>query len=125
MATFESDFRFSRPPNEHASSSLHAESREDEDNDDEPIFGDVTFSSDHAGPSDWRRRYHPSFDDSREGTNATNYNNGSYDTAYEDSFQVEPGSDENSELYACLNIDKDASSQDILRSYRALAVAFQ
>jgi hypothetical protein len=120
MASFESDSRFARLPNGHVN---------DEEDDDEPIFGDESFVSNPAdggtgapGPSNsWRKKYKPEFGDEDNSDNKLNGNH----AHEESSFQVQPSSEENSELYAILNLDKDATSQDILRSYRSLAVAFQ
>jgi DnaJ-class molecular chaperone len=39
--------------------------------------------------------------------------------------EYEDESQEHSEMYAVLNLDKDASTEDVLRAYRTLAVAFQ
>lgn len=122
MESFENDFRFSRPP-DGQSSDAGLE-------DDEPIFGAEDSFMDHqqyAGSSsknsNWRRRYRPAFDEDSENTTAGLQNNG--DAAFDESFQVGPSSDENTELYAILNLDKAASTQDVLRSYRSLAVSFQ
>lgn len=131
MASFENDFRFARPPDSKASGGAAAE------DDDEPIFGgDDSFldQQHHAGPSNyWRKRYRPTFDDDDDvlkskfngfpnGKATLNEDNSPFN---DESFQVGPSQDENTELYSILNLDKEASTQDVLRSYRALAVSFQ
>lgn len=122
MASFENDFRFARPPD-----------RASDGEDDEPIFGGadsfVEGGHQHAGPSNWRKRFRPAFDDEAN-DNLNGFPNGhatntTEDAAFDESFQVGPARDENTELYAILNLDKDASTQDVLRSYRSLAVSFQ
>lgn len=127
MASFENDFRFARPPDKASSSNNAAE------DDDEPIFGgeDSFLDQQHPGPSNWRKRFRQGFDDddNLNGNLRGVFPNGrppsSEDTPFDESFQAGPSKDENTELYAILNLDKDASTQDVLRSYRALAVSFQ
>ncbi|KAK9893625.1 hypothetical protein P389DRAFT_163971 [Cystobasidium minutum MCA 4210] len=126
MASFENDFRFARPPDKASSSNNAAE------DDDEPIFGgeDSFLDQQHPGPSNWRKRFRQGFDDddNLNGNLRGVFPNGrppsSEDTPFDESFQAGPSKDENTELYAILNLDKDASTQDVLRSYRALAVSF-
>lgn len=119
MASFEDDFRFSRPPDGHAGASL-------EDDDDEPIFGAEDSFADQQNPSSWRKRWRPDYGDENYGAGLNGLPKLNEDAkTFDESFQAGPASDENTELYAILNLDKDASTQDVLRSYRGLAVSFQ
>lgn len=108
MASLADDFRF-------ASTSTASLNREEEELD-EPIFGE-------AGPSNgsysWRSRFENGkgiFDDDDDDTGPR---------ASTSRLSEEPEAAENSELYTILNVEKDCSQEDILKSYRSLAVAFQ
>lgn len=120
MDSFQNDFRFARPPD--SGSGGH-------DEDDEPLFGgDESFmdNQQHAGPSSWRKRFRPEFGEANGAFHDLPNGHAAHeDAAFDESFTVGPSRDENTELYAILNLDKDATTQDVLRSYRSLAVSFQ
>lgn len=124
MASFENDFRFSRPPDAQAGPSAGAD-------DDEPIFGaeDSFLGGEQregaSNSSNWRKRWRPDFDDDTFGSRLNGFPRRRDDAAFDDSLQEGPSADENTELYAILNLDKDASTQDVLKAYRSLAVSFQ
>lgn len=122
MASFEDDFRFSRPPNGHVTTSV-------EGDDDEPIFGaEDSFAEEHdqQRARSWRKRWRPDFADEKNGSGLNGFPGSNGDATFDgEPFSAGPASDENIELYALLNLDKEASTQHVLKSYRSLAVAFQ
>lgn len=110
MVQLADDFRF-------ASSSSASISQRYEEEIDDPIFGsgEPTGSNGHS----WRSRFENGksiFDDEQDDDRHPRAST---------SKLVEPEPAENSELYAVLNVEKDCSQEDILKSYRSLAVAFQ
>ena len=112
MASLADDFRFASTS---AASTSHRNAAEDDDEVDEPIFGEASTSNGHS----WRSRFENGksiFDDEEDSARPK---------ASTSRIDEEAEVAENSELYAILNVEKDCSQDEILKSYRSLAVAFQ
>lgn len=110
MANLADDFRF-------ASTSAASLSSQQEEEVDDPIFGQPSGSN---GQDSWRSRFENGrsiFDDEDEDTKPR------ASTSRLTEQQSEAA--ENSQLYAILNVEKDCSQEEILKSYRSLAIAFQ
>lgn len=118
MATLEDDYRFAKPRS--TSAGIF-------DDEEEPLFGSSSSSQSGANSySEYIRRNlqgDSAVDDAEHGHASSARrpprSNGKSRAADEDESQ------EHSEMYAVLNLDKDASTEDVLRAYRTLAVAFQ
>lgn len=144
MATLADDFRFQRPRAGYGSGRSgyegdeagygHGDDGDDEEEEEDPLFGDGGAAG-GANGSSYRSYFSKGTfedkDDDRKG-------NAKYALPPRDNERQRrrregqardatsgPSSDENSELYAVLNLEKDASNEDVLKSYRTLAVAFQ
>ena len=118
------DWRFAKP-----ASYTQAHVDDDDDEDDEPIFGSSSSSSssstdrhgEHTGNSSSQRR---AFDE-KDYAAASAADGESSDMPSGSGAPASGSGSTDTELYAILNLDKECSTEDVLRSYRSLAVAFQ
>ena len=119
------DWRFAKSA---SYAQAHVDDDDDGEEDDEPIFGASSSSS--GSSSTGQRGHHPgngssswrAFDEKDYAAAAAA--DGESSDMPSGSGVPASGSSE-TELYAILNLDKDCSTEDVLRSYRSLAVAFQ
>lgn len=95
---------------------------DDDDDVEEPVFTDGKRDS-----SSWRDRlFEPASWQSSNGVDGSPQSSSNHAGSRQaPSSNVNDNEDQHTELYGILNLEKDARTEDVLKSYRTLAVLFQ
>lgn len=115
MASLADDYRFVNSPIASSSSSSYPVNEDDED---EPIIGDSSKRDNGTYESYIRKGFEEENEDSFEHSTDRSHRRENGQVGVQ-------ASQENTELYSILNLDTNASTEDVLRAYRSWAVAFQ